>query len=348
MEKNAKKNIGYWKMQPSGCYWYRVKHPMEYLNSVGIPTLAIELDKDVDIDSCHSVQFYGAYPFSMEKVFKMLKEKGIKIVYDCDDALALIDETNPNFYAVKKDLGSVELALTYADEITVSTPEMKKYMETMTNKKISVLPNCYLPSEWKVFKENHDEIRIGFAGSSTHVPDLIEILPTIKKLQDKYNIKFYIMGMGQDTYENFFKFFRYQATDEGKAELVKLDTLLRQIRFEWVPFVDYTVYPQVLTSLSLDIGLCPLKDTPFNRCRSACKSMEYTLSGAVAIASDLAPYRYDKSSMLVEDNDWYEKIESLIHNKEYRASKHQDYLKWLQDNRDISTQLDLLKSIYTV
>jgi hypothetical protein len=130
--------------------------------------------------------------------------------------------------------------------------------------------------------------------------------------------------------------------------LNKLDSLIKEINFEWIPFVDFSNYPATLTNMALDIGICPLKETPFNKCRSASKAMEYTLSGALALASDVTAYRQDPTSILVKDTEWLEKLEYYIQNPTEREEQRLKHLQWLQQNREITTQQDILKSIYEV
>lgn len=347
MSKNAKK-IGFFDHQRSGCFWYRIKHPMDTLNAHGYQTEVIRMDKDIEIDNFQSVLFYGAYPYSMEKILKLFKEKGIKIIYDTDDALDLIDISNPFYYSVKRDVGSVKQILEYADEITVSTPIMKEYMAKMTDKKITVVPNCYLSSEWTANRVEKSELRIGFSGASPHVSDLVEIIPIIKRLQDKYKFKFYISGFGQTSYAEWYKQYRYIAQPEAIEELVKLDKALSKMSFEWVPFVDFTIFPYTLTNLSLDIGICPLKDTPFNRHRSAVKALEYTFAGALAISSDILPYQNEPTSIRVKPEEWETTLEKYILDIELRNETREKHLEWIKNNRNMESHVDLLKSIYVV
>ena len=311
---------------------------------------AIALDKDVEINEFGSFLIHaGMYPFSFEKVLKYLKEENKKIVYDVDDAITLIDESNPSYYAIKKDSGSFTELLEHADEVTTTTQIMADYLKPLTKANITVIPNCYDPKEWTYPRPKREGLRIGFAGSGTHVADLLLVLPSIRKLQKKYHFKFILFGLGpQATYQEWFKAYRYVSTEKGIAELYEFDKILSEITFEWCPYVDYENYPATLTNIALDIGLCPLKDTPFNRCRSAVKAMEYTLSGALALASDLPPYQAEQSSILVKDDAWEDCLEALLKHpetiKDFRAASE----TWIKENRNISTQLDTLKKVYGV
>jgi len=346
MSLNAK--VIYFPHKPSGCYWYRIKQPMETLNANGLTTQLVPVNSDTD-DDFTAVQLYGASPFSIEKPLKYFKENGIKIVYDTDDALDLIDPSNINYYAVKKDAGFVNQILEYADEVTVSCPAMKEYMQGKYKGPITVVPNCYTPSEWTYPREKKEGIRIGFAGSATHVKDLIDIIPVIKRLKSRFpDIKFFIMGFGNPDYKAWYKDYRYKAPAEALKDLEQLDKNLNDLgEFFWVPFVDFSVYPQNLINLALDIGICPLKETPFDRCRTACKAMEYTLSGALAIASDTTPYREDKSSVRVINDSWEEVLEYYITHPNEREIDRLDHLKWIQEHRINTSQLETLKRVYS-
>lgn len=352
MEKNAK-SVGRFSHARSGCMWYRTEHPMKALEAEGIAAELLPINGDIEestIDSLMSVHFYGAHPFSMEPVIRYLKSKGIRIVYDMDDALDLIDPSNPFYHSVKRDSGSARQMVAHCDILTASTPQIASYAlrELGCAAPIKVVPNCYVREEWDYERKDHEGIRIGFAGASPHVSDLIEAIPSIRNLQSKYPVKFYIMGFGSSDYASWYREYRYIAQPEATEELRKLDELLSTIQYEWVPFVDYSLYPKTLIGLSLDIGICPLKDTPFNNCRSASKAMEYALAGALALASDTIPYQNEPTSVLVKEGCWEEQLEFYIRNPEIREKVRNEHLLWIHENRNLETKGDLLKSVYVV
>lgn len=340
--------IGFFAHSPSGCYWYRIKHPMDALATHGVPTEMMQLDTDIILDNLKTIQVYGIYPFSFEKVLKYLKEEGKKIVYDLDDALDMIEPTNPFYYAVKKDAFSEQEIFKYADHITVSTPFIAQYARKKTDKPITIVPNCYIAEEWNFPRIEKPTIRIGFAGSCTHIEDLLMVLPAIKNLQKKYDITFVLMGFGKEDYPTWLRQFAFASPPEGKKALGEFVTILEDMKYEWVPFTDFQNYPRQLVNLGLDIGLCPLKNTPFNRARSASKAMEYLLSGAIAVASNLEPYQNEPTSILVNDDQWEQELEKLIFDGEKAKEIYNKHLQWIKDNRNINTQIELLKSIYVV
>lgn len=346
------KGIGYFNHAPSGCFWYRIKHPMDALNAHGVRTEMITLNQDVVLDELQALQVYGIYPFSFDKALKYVKSEDKRIVYDIDDALDLIDPTNPFYYSVRRDAGSEREIFALADHITVATPFLAEYARTKTNVPITVVPNCYDPNEWTFPRPKREGIRIGFAGSCTHIEDLLLVLPAIKNLQKKYGIKFLVMGFATTDYRTWLTHFKYASPPEGLESIAKFEALVEGMNIEWIPYVDFDHYPSTLINMSLDIGLCPLVDTPFNRARSASKAMEYTLSGALALASDLEPYRNEMTSILVKDDEWENSIEKAILGFKLDLGAintiRNTQLDWLKENRDINTKIDLLKSAYVV
>lgn len=349
-DRGGQGTVAYFRHQKSGCWYYRILQKMAALERAGVPTRMIELDSDLtneEFDQITTYQFYGIYPFSLEKVFKFLKEAGKKIIYDCDDAMNLIEETNPFYYAVKKDAWSFLEILPYADEVTVSTPKMAEYVKSYKpDANVTVVPNTYAKSEWVFARPDRGGIRIGFAGSPTHLPDLLKVLPAIKNLQAKYNVTFILMGLGPYNYETSFKHLKAAGTDTLRNHALQVEELLKEIKFEWVPHVDFEQYFPTLINLSLDYGLCPLSDTPFNAHRSPVKALEYTLAGALALASNMPGYSQDLTSVLTLDDQWETKLEYCIMHPHDVALQKQVHLTWAKENRNVDDQVPLLKQIY--
>jgi len=322
---------------------------MDLMYNHGIDTRSLDIHTDFSEDlynEIKAVQIYGIYPFSFKSAIETMKKDGKRIIYDFDDAMELVDPSSPFYNAVQRDKGTAKAMFDLSDHITVATPTLKEYASRFTSAPISVIPNCYVESEWKYPRPKREGIRIGFVGSATHVEDLIPVLPTIRKLQKSHNIKFYIMGFAKTDFDLWVRQYKALAEEAGKQAVDNFVKELQEIQFQWIPFVDFEHYPSTLINLSLDIGLCPLKDTPFNRCRSSSKAMEYTLSGALALASNLPTYSQDPTSVLVDN--WEDVLTYYVTHLDKIEPKRQEHLEWLQKNRNIENQLVLLKDIYMV
>jgi glycosyltransferase involved in cell wall biosynthesis len=74
------------------------------------------------------------------------------------------------------------------------------------------------------------------------------------------------------------------------------------------------------------IGLAPLLDTPFNRCKSPIKAMDYAALGLVVLASDTPVYRGSiadgPAGQLVPNShaEWYAALNWLLRNPALRRT----------------------------
>ncbi|HEY0715537.1 MAG TPA: glycosyltransferase, partial [Polyangia bacterium] len=111
-------------------------------------------------------------------------------------------------------------------------------------------------------------IWLGWGGSLGHREDLVWALPALRAALDRHP-RLGLAIMGPDALRPLFDGFpanRFGFTSGGPLER----------------------YYEFLTSL--DLGVCPLLPTDFNRCRSDVKFLELASRGVPAICSDLPPY----------------------------------------------------------
>ena len=73
-----------------------------------------------------------------------------------------------------------------------------------------------------------------------------------------------------------------------------------------------------------DIGMAPLADTAFNRCKSAIKTLDYAALGLAVVASDVPAYRGSLADgpggMLAanQPDAWYAALSRLVRDSELR------------------------------
>ncbi|MEA2695834.1 MAG: hypothetical protein QOI66_105 [Myxococcales bacterium] len=112
-------------------------------------------------------------------------------------------------------------------------------------------------------------LTIGWGGSLGHREDLRWMLPALQSFLGRHEtVSLAIMG------------------DPSFRELF---AWLPAGRFSFTPGGSIDAYYEFLGRL--DVGLAPLLPTPFNRCRSDVKFLEYAAHDVLALCSDLEPYR---------------------------------------------------------
>jgi glycosyltransferase involved in cell wall biosynthesis len=104
---------------------------------------------------------------------------------------------------------------------------------------------------------------------------------------------------------------------------------IRSERYEHITSVPF---PDILKITGrMDIGIAPLADTAFNRCRSNVKLKEYASGGTCWLASPVGPYREADESqggMLVADQEWLPAMDALVSNRRRRKRLAKRALAW--------------------
>jgi glycosyltransferase involved in cell wall biosynthesis len=180
-------------------------------------------------------------------------------------------------------------------------------------------------------KSNNKMLRIGWAGGDAHGRDLKILENVILEILHKHkNVEFCFFGMRPP-------FLEYNPRIIHHSSWVGIDR-----------------YPEELAKLGFDIGVAPLKDNIFNRCKSNLRWLEYSALGIPTVASNVQPFKETLAkhpdSILIADSeqDWVNALDSLITKENKRKSlgkfayntvkcyynveqRAKEYIKLLQD-----------------
>jgi len=311
--------IAVWTNPSAAAYW-RLIDPLRRMKGFDVRIIESgiteEIAKEADIyvlQSCVDME-------GIALLYQHQQENGKKIVVDTDDYLEL-NEDNP--HAIEHKIANAKeiiiKTLEIADAVTTTTDylanKLKKY-----NKNIYVLPNYMDMERWagRVSRNTSSKVRIGWVGSMTHKADIELVAEDLKKVLDR-----------------------------GKSELVLVgDIRFREVfkgyRVESMLGVPFGVYPMKLRGLQLDIGIAPLVDNEFNRCKSNIKALEYGLLGIPAVLSDVEPY---KSFGDFVSTNWVERLNELVENKELRL-KEGKKLQEQTSEYDLSKHVKKWEEVY--
>jgi glycosyltransferase involved in cell wall biosynthesis len=143
---------------------------------------------------------------------------------------------------------------------------------------------------------------IGYMGTGGHSADLAVILPAIAELMDLVpELNFEMFG-----------------TIKMPSELAAFGPRVRHLP----PVGDYSAFRRHLRSLGWWVGLAPLEDNAFNRCKADTKWVEYSLAGMAVVASDLPVYRRacaDGCGILATTADeWVRGVADLLYTPDRR------------------------------
>lgn len=280
------------------------------------------------------IHFHKGVYKDMEKFWenlKQLKERGVKIVMDVDDAYWHIDKTHPSYYSnVKNNIPEkVRTTLKMVDWVTTTTPifakEIKKY-----NKNVFVSPNGIDPEieQFKSKKEpsKNGKIRFGFIMGSSHEPDMNIMKDNFQKIINSdvidkielhlcgYDLRGTTTTYNQDGTitqrpikpdETVWHRFELMVTDNYNPKIVSPEYkrfLEMNIPDSEFPGVENEGYVRQWTRdvdhycthyNTVDVLLVPLRESVFNSCKSQLKLLEAGFMDTAVICSDFGPYTID-------------------------------------------------------
>ena len=161
-----------------------------------------------------------------------------------------------------------------SDGVIVTGPGLKELFSKRTSVPIYILEN-HIPHELPEFEKSwsdpNTEIRLGLAGSLGHMSDYLAILPALRQALERHpRLKLCVMG------------------NESLPDIIGAPK--NQFEFtHWGPMSEYYEFLR-----GLHIGLAPMLDTPYNRCRSDVKALELGSSAVLPLLADALPYEQFK------------------------------------------------------
>jgi glycosyltransferase involved in cell wall biosynthesis len=329
----------------SGVWFYRNVVPARILREIGHEVKMVVLVDKID-ESWYSYPdvavFKGMYNVDPIPLIRKLKQNKKRVVYDIDDDFEAVNPDNPALSAVKKRMDFVRLMLKEADIITTTTEILRDRLQKY-NKNIYICPNALDFTEFRERDKKSDILKIGYSGGATHWFDLEIVVDVLLELQKKHQFKFILQGMtGQPLIAEMYGYQYYLThgfVPEKKEYFISaLRTFekLKRLDYLHIPWYPPILYPEILRGLDLDIGICPLHDNRFNQAKSCIKFYEFSSTGSAVLASNVLPYKKEVNYLAKNKfKDWYNKLERLIIDKEFREKTAEKQWEWVEKNRNI-------------
>jgi len=266
----------------------------------------------------------------VQKLVEKIHRQKAKFIYSLDDNFFDLVLENKG-WPPREFLPIVAFMLRQADCVLVSTNALRERLLEY-NPKILILPNqlderllvIQHPSEIRPLAI-HDRIMIGYMGTFTHDEDFLMILPALKSISQHHpgQIEVQVIGV--------------VSSEETKKVLQELP-----VRFVY-PRPEEHEYPLFMLwftgHVHWDIAISPLRKTPFNRCKSDIKYLDYAAIGAAGIFSRSPAYT---STILQKENGWMventpeaweDALETLIQDSSLRLQIARNATRYLYSER---------------
>lgn len=265
-------------------------------------------------------------------IYAYQQERGKKIVIDMDDRLG-VDEDNPHWVEHQHSDAqfTVQRSIEIADLVTTTNPYLANQLKKH-NQNVTIIPNHMDLERWMLPHKPNDSgrIRIGWAGSITHLKDLEMIENVLKRIAKEFR-SVDIIIVGDPRYRLKFK------------EVLNSEVMLG---------VPFDAWPQRLNGLRLDIGLAPLRDTDFARCKSPIKAWEYGINHVPGVFSPTVYgnicREFDGKLGLIANtpDEWYQCIKNLIKNKTLRLELGRSIFSYVRQHCDLKKHIYLWEDAY--
>jgi GT2 family glycosyltransferase/glycosyltransferase involved in cell wall biosynthesis len=214
-------------------------------------------------------------------------------IFDLDDNLVELPPDHPEAERLGPRAETVAALLAGADRVHVSTSLLAERLVPFVRggmSHIQVIPNGLDERLWAAPAEleatqtealamagvTAGPVRILYMGTATHGADLDLVLPALARLHETFGDRIAIELVGI----------------MGSHELppfVRRVEVPRRAGLSYPAFVAWLTDRQRRQPWS--IGIAPLADTPFNRCKSAIKMLDYAALGLATVVSDMPAYR---------------------------------------------------------
>lgn len=320
LQKITKKVIAY-RGDAGACWFYRVHLPMSYLirnhHEYGV-LVSFGMSKD-QFGKFDVALFQRQHKQDVYDVAVELRKYGAKLVYEIDDDIFNVPDWNPTHreFGQHKIQDRIKRFLELVDAVWVTTHALKElYSEYSDN--IYVLPNSIALEAHTPSPNNSVKKVVCWQGSGTHEHDLKLLEKHIARLLKDPDV--FVKIWGSVDFPGVYQ----------------------------VPSVEFQGFHAVFSQLDTCIGLAPLVPVKFNLSKSNLKFLEYSVQGAVTVASNYGPYADTiipgETGMLISDNStWYDVVRSLIDNDDLRNKVAANALALVKERYDLSKNYLLWK-----
>jgi glycosyltransferase involved in cell wall biosynthesis len=285
----------------SGCTWIRCVVPGHELSKQGhsVRVRVGTFDK-ADMLWADAIVLQRMWDGLSLDLVRWARHHGKLTVYDLDDDLWTIGPENSASTFWQHNSHKATQVIQECDRVVTTGEYLADVLREM-NHDVRVVPNA-LPADWKHTGEKHDGLVIGWAGGNSHKADMLSVAEAL-----------------------------YSVLDERDVTMEVTCDWLDHPKVQEIEPVDISTYHHLISRF--DIGIAPLIDDHFNRCKSSLKPLEYAGCGIPWVASRVGPYAADLThgdgGYLVDtEEDWRRHLLRLVDDARHRKEMGRRARRW--------------------
>lgn len=255
-----------WSPGQGGVHFHRIGEPIRVLAEWGnTATSGVEIHDGI-LERHNTILGHTLHTPAALEVWETLERAGDhKLILDVDDAMWVPDWAPFAKHYTPDVLARLYRIAELSHVITCTSEAIADHFAKL-NANVHVVPNT-VPQwliDWSM--PGRDRPTLGYQGSPSHLPDWTRAarrqLQTFLKERPGWGLQ-------------------WMGTDPGPLR----DRIGVRVVGWRNPGADY------YQSISMDVGIGPLRNTPFNNAKSSLRAVEYAALGVVAVLPDLPIYR---------------------------------------------------------
>ncbi len=301
---------------------FDVETPKYNRNRTAKHRLPLNVVVDIDDWSFECPAFNNSYVFFGEKevISEFDNDEAIFGKEWIDKKTAVMVNGFKQVFDIEANKKYNERSRTYlrkAHAVTAATEYLAGKVREFNNN-VYVLPNGVDLTLYEPQENDSGYVRIGYMFGASHLIDWLDIAPHLRKVINSHiNVKLVLFGTMPGN---------LCGIDEDKIEFHKYKGVLDG-------------YHKTFSGLKLDIGICPLFDDEFNKCKSNLKWLEYSAVKAVTLAPRVlyGDYIHDGRNGFIYHNhdEFVGLLRYLIKRKETRKKIGEAAYKYVKANYSI-------------
>jgi len=250
---------------------------------------------------------------------KALKRKGIRFIYDFDDAIWNLDVSPANAkFSWLKNPAKTSKIISLAEIVVAGNSYLNDYAKKFNNN-VVIIPTTidtskFIPSRRNT---NSDIITIGWSGSNTTIAHFKTIIPVLIKIKEKYNnVKFKVIGD-----DNYF---------------------CKELNIKGIAWQSYN---EVEELSEFDIGIMPLPDNEWAKGKCGLKGLSFmaleipTIMSPVGVNTEIINNGVNGFLASTEE-EWIEVLSQLIDSLELRLKIGKEGRKTVVEKYSVEANKD--------
>lgn len=237
------------------------------------------------------------FPFMPALAEHILLKFKVPYVVDYDDAINHLYDRHRKT-SVRYFLGNkIQKVMQNAKLVIAGNDYLASVAKKAGSKRIEVIPTVVDINRYNITakNENNNPLIVGWIGSPATMIYLFEIESVYKKILDKYNVSFVAVGASKK--------------------------LLKNLPFEVKSWSEET---EVSIIQSFDIGIMPLKNSPWEQGKCGYKLIQYMACGIPVIGSGVGVnnqiVKHGSTGFIAKSlEDWEKRLEQLLDSKHMRS-----------------------------